>query len=930
MGDFTRGSEWRRWDLHLHTPDTKKNDNYSGHTSEEKWNQFYTDIENYIGTGSIPEKNVVVIGVTDYLSTDNYERVVDDHRLPASVKLVLPNVEMRVLPTAADSPVNIHFIFDPEIVSSLESRFFSRLTFEYDHSNFSATKAELIRLGKKKKPDADDAKAYKEGLNQFVPGLDSVKKIFEDQDLRKHTIIGISNNSSDGASGITEHCSYFENGESQLTLARQAAYQFADFIFSGNNSDRHYFLGEKVDSPNDVIRKCGSLMPCLHGCDAHENSKIFEPDDKKYCWIKADPTFNGLRQVLYEPKERVRISPLLPEPKTDYHVIRSVRICDPKFSPEPILFNDKLSCIIGGKSTGKSILLYNIARAIDPNQVQTKLEETGANILALDNITVEWADGTTNSTDAPGSEHKVVYIPQTYLNRLSDKKEETTEIDNIIELIVLQNSDSKAAYEKLKKQLSDLKPIIDKQIYDVIAAQDERQKLEEDKKEIGSQNGLEKQIEKIKQQIEDNSNDPDLSEEEITRYHTTVSALQIFTKKEQQLDSLTEMVSGSQITVKVVPEALFSQGNDAFKELLQAAYGTVNKAATEVWETQKKTLLGYLEEQIEANSEAIRNNESIRDSLKDKIISSETLSRLTKQLNDEEAKLRSVKEIEKQIAAKDQQIDGIIDQLASSFQQYHSFYNEYCRVGDQAGLDEELEFYVTASFRENAFCDQLRAIFDNRTLKARKDIIDLEDFHYSCFGQDQLKKLLLECLRGNLPIVKNTSVENALRGILADWFNISYNAKMDGDMIEEMSPGKKALVLLRLLISLAESKSPILIDQPEDDLDNRSITDDLIQFIKEKKIERQIIVVTHNANVVLGGDAEEVIVANQRGKNAPNQEYQFEYRSGSIEENRAAFDNDGNMLSGILNSQGISKHICDILEGGKAAFDLRRNKYRLN
>ena len=930
MGEFSRGSEWRRWDLHLHTPDTKKNDNFSGHTSEEKWNQFYTDIENYIGDGSIPEKNVVVIGVTDYLSTDNYEKVVDDHRLPASVKLVLPNVEMRVLPTAADSPVNVHFIFDPEIVSSLESRFFSRLTFEYDRSKFSATKAELIRLGKIKDPNADDVKAYKDGLNQFVPSLDSVKVIFEDQDLRQHTIIGISNNSSDGASGITQHCSYFENGESQLTLARQAAYQFADFIFSGNNSDRQYFLGEKGDSPHEVIRKCGSLMPCIHGCDAHENSKIFEPDGKKYCWIKADPTFNGLRQVLYEPKERVRISPLLPEPKTDYHVIRSVRICDPKFSPEPILFNDNLSCIIGGKSTGKSILLYNIARAIDPHQVQTKLEETGANILALDDITVEWADGTTNSTDGPGSEHKVVYIPQTYLNRLSDKKEETTEIDKIIELIVLQNSDSKAAYDNLKKQLSDLKPIIDKQIYDVIAAQDERQKLEEDKKEIGSQNGLEKQIEKIKQQIEDNSNDPDLSEEEITRYHTAVSALQFFTKKEQQLDSLTEMVSGSQITVKVAPEALFSQGNDAFKELLQAAYETVNKAATEVWETQKKTLLGYLEEQIEANSEAIRNNESIRDSLKDKIISSETLSRLTKQLNEEESKLRSVKEIEKQIAAKDQQIDGIINQLASSFQQYHSFYNEYCSVGDQAGLDEELEFYVTASFRENAFCDQLRVIFDNRTLKTRKDIIDLEDFHYSCFGQDQLKKLLLECLRGNLPIVKNTSVENALRGILADWFNISYNAKMDGDMIEEMSPGKKALVLLRLLISLAESKSLILIDQPEDDLDNRSITDDLIQFIKEKKIERQIIVVTHNANVVLGGDAEEVIVANQRGKNAPNQEYQFEYRSGSIEENRPAFDNDGNMLSGVLNSQGISKHICDILEGGKAAFDLRRNKYRLN
>ena len=53
---------------------------------------------------------------------------------------------------------------------------------------------------------------------------------------------------------------------------------------------------------------------------------------------------------------------------------------------------------------------------------------------------------------------------------------------------------------------------------------------------------------------------------------------------------------------------------------------------------------------------------------------------------------------------------------------------------------------------------------------------------------------------------------------------------MDNDPIEYMSPGKKALVLLKILISLAESKCPILIDQPEDDLDNRSIYTDLINF----------------------------------------------------------------------------------------------------
>jgi ABC-type Mn2+/Zn2+ transport system ATPase subunit len=111
--------------------------------------------------------------------------------------------------------------------------------------------------------------------------------------------------------------------------------------------------------------------------------------------------------------------------------------------------------------------------------------------------------------------------------------------------------------------------------------------------------------------------------------------------------------------------------------------------------------------------------------------------------------------------------------------------------------------------------------------------------------------------------LKNATKEQALRGILDDWYNVKYVVKMGYDTIENMSAGNKALVLLKLLIELADSNYPILIDQPEDDLDNRSVYDSLIGFIRSKKINRQIIVVTHNANIVLGADADEVIVANQ-------------------------------------------------------------------
>ena len=80
---------------------------------------------------------------------------------------------------------------------------------------------------------------------------------------------------------------------------------------------------------------------------------------------------------------------------------------------------------------------------------------------------------------------------------------------------------------------------------------------------------------------------------------------------------------------------------------------------------------------------------------------------------------------------------------------------------------------------------------------------------------------------------------------------------------------------------------------------------------------------------MLGADAEEIIVANQQGSNVSNKRYIFEYRSGAIENNQPLFAADGEVELGILNSQGIQQHICDILEGGERAFELRKNKYHI-
>ncbi len=925
--DNSRGSIWRRWDLHIHTPGTKKNDCFVGATIGEKWDRFYEDIAKYVGDGTVPEKAVAAMGITDYLSIDNYQKIRSDNRLPMSISLIIPNVEIRVQPVATKTPINLHFLFDPAIVKRLDTWFFSQLKFTYGYRKFTATRCDLIELGKSFDNSLDDLAAYKKGIELFVPSLDEVQTVFEgNPELRASTLIGISNNSKDGASGVTEHPSYKDNGFSQLWGVRQSFYQSVDFIFSGNDSDRRFFLGESCDPPEKIIKNCGSLKPCLHGSDAHNNATIFEPTGSKYCWIKADMTFNGLRQVLYEPKDRVRIGPIMPEVKASYQVIDSITIQDQNFSPTPILFNDKLTCIIGGKSTGKSILLHNIARTVDPRQADSKVENAANKTYPVKYMDVYWADGTIDNT-LSRSNHKIVYIPQTYLNRLSDKHEEKTEIDSIIEDIVLTDPVAISAHSSLEKSIKTLKQDTDKKIYDLITTWSEFSQLKDRAKELGSKTGIEKEIEKLRQQKGLLSQGKDLSDDEVQQYDNAIKALSILEEQSKTVIENQCVISNLTSIVEIVHTDLHV--SDEIRNYLIQAERQVKLAADKEWEKQKESLILKLLELERSITASQEKHQATKTTYQSRIESNEALLKLSMQLTQEELRLKKLEEIEIQINNAARTIDSHLSDLSAMFVFIEAEYKKYAEAVDVSNLSDDLEFSVSYPFKTTAFTDRLKTIFDNRTLKTRNDIIEIDNFDYTSFPPDKIKKLLFSCINSELPLARGYTIENALRAILDDWFNISYNVKMDGDKIEEMSPGKKALVLLRLLINLADSKSPILIDQPEDDLDNRSITDDLIKFIKQKKVDRQIIVVTHNANVVLGGDAEEVIVANRDGINSKNETYRFEYRSGPIEETTAIYEKNGTLRPGILNEVGISQHICSILEGGEAAFNLRKSKYRI-
>lgn len=926
---YSRGSEWRRWDLHIHTPETQKNDQFEGATSEEKWNKYYEDIEKYVGDGSDPLKNIAVMGITDYMSLDNYNKVVRDKRLPDSIKLLIPNVEMRISPIAKTSPINIHCLFNPTIVDQLESRFFAKLKFQYNDRDFSASHVDLISLGREFSDDyhLDENVAYRKGIEQFVLSPDAIVDLFKaDQQLRKETIIVISNSDNDGVSGLKTHSDFFTEEGSQLDATRTQLYRLADMIFSPRNADVLYFLGKKADKPDEIIRRIRSLKPCIHGSDAHTNAKIFEPANNRYCWIKADPTFNGLRQLLYEPEQRVRISQNKPETKADYQVIDRVEIIDNDFNTEPIYFSDKLTCIIGGKSTGKSLLLNNIARTIDKNQVEEKTQITGSSGRILNNMSVYWADGAVVSTSKPDFKHKIVYIPQTYLNRLSDENEELTEIDRIIHDILMVNPEMKTAYQLMEKELSDYKLQLDGKTFVLLQEYNDLQKCKSEISNIGTFEGITKEIAKLKKQKEELSSGSELTDTELKQFDEAQSELTQVEAEIKVTDNDIAFFSATDSVVQLIPipRTLSDNASRMFSKVTNDIVVNANSE----WLRKREEILSVLRKNRETLLERKSISTGVISQIEPKIADNSAIKELSSAIVKEEKKLFAFNEKSEQLRKLQAEYNHMIGEVSRALTDFISIHQKYANVinGTSDISTDGLEFSSLVQFRGEAFSAKLADIFDRRQLRTHKEIIDLDEKVSIKQITDKLTETLIRfAIEGEVKLTKGRSAESALRELLCDWFNTAYQVQMDDDGIEEMSPGKKALVLLKMLINLAESECPILIDQPEDDLDNRSIFDELIPFISKKKLTRQIIIVTHNANVVLGGDAEEVIVANQQGKNARNKSFRFEYRSGSIENDRAIQGEE----EYVLGSRGIQDHICDVLEGGKIAFDLRMHKYRM-
>ena len=917
--DFSRGSEWRKWDLHIHTKGTQKNDNFTSASFDEFCvTMFQKALRNEISA----------IAITDYFNLDNYRKVklfVDridksisfDQNEKINIKeiFLLPNVELRILPaTGSSSLINIHCLFNPDesFLVTLENDFFGSLETAGGHK---MNKLGITSSGKSLDPNLDEQQAYKEGIKCFHLDTSKLISLFAARPtLKDNCIIAVANSSHDGASALQEHYKLFENENGSLDGIRRSIYKLSDAIFSGNPADREFFLGEKKGINKDtVIHKCGSLKPCIHGSDAHTEDKLFNPDNGKYCWIKSNTTFEGLKQIICEPNERVRIQTNKPEEKSGYQVIESISV-DHDDCRQTILLNSNLNTIIGGRSTGKSTLLKLIAHAIDPN---VGIDESHIREMSEKNTEVNWQDEEKNKS------RDIEFFKQNHMYEIARDQGKK---DKLIESIVREKDTSSIldAYEKFcSSNKSTIQTNLDN-LFELQAEQNQRKAL---LKEKGDKEGLEKEIKNIESKIKDAHSDT-FTPDDLINYEEIKKLL---LAKEQLLQQAKIDINEIQMLKE---ENLFEQSfsykfnelSDATSKAINKIYSAIKENALNNWKsrlTETVELINKDVVQLRQDIEDIFNNESYKKGELHKERNKQ-YSELSDRLKIERKKLEEILSIQKQVELLDKQIKELFSLVVTN---HNNYMERISSLSLEFNLShDDIKISIEKIFRKDK-CKSLFHDFINLQSSSNKELVENWTSNYVINAKQLVESFLASALNGSITLKSYKDITDLAKGLLTEnWFSISYKLTYQNDTFERMSDGKKAFVVLKLLLEFSDKQCPILIDQPEDSLDNRAIYNELVSYLKQKKKSRQIILATHNANIVVNADAEEVIVCNQQGDGSRNRNsIKFQYVSGGIENTMPKNPN----TEFILESQGIREHICEILEGGTDAFKKREHKYAI-
>ncbi len=808
--DHSKGSSWHKWDLHAHTPYTHLNKAYQ--CCEEEFIQKLCD------------SKIDCIGLTNYFKFNEKEFELKEKIEKRGIK-VFYNLEVRLdYQNKEDQCLDFHIIFSDKITQQEIDNFLRNAD-----ANVGGTEKKLADL---EKDDFDKA------VVNFDQLLECLEK--ESLKLRGKYLLGFLSRG---------------HGSSRSSSNYEKIVKKVHFLIHSSNKqenlkkDREYWLEYN--------------KPLIQSSDAHEEKQI----GKKYTWIKAEKTFEGLKQIIYEPETRVSIGE--EKPQDPLYKIDSVGLnfdeevkttneqgdtpfCYAGFN-ETLFFSPNFTCVIGGRGSGKSTLLQLIASAIkNKSFVKDLKHETIQKCIKIE-PDIDTVDS-------------VEYLAQNEIEEFATNVSKFTEA-------IFNRIDSKSS-GKLKELEKQITKGIEK-FDDQIAHWQEKIKLEEQLKES-------EKIRKKYQSIVDAYTDKDYSDKRDKLQATRKALIDLKQSKEGFLTFIKELKRVVNFESKENMEEKNSY-DKVYNQLKQ----DICKKIEEIDTNRENGCFNSEDEKIRtlgAEHEAL--SQEIREFLKEKGVSDESigdirnanyhLANIKMDINGLEHEIKEIAnkiegfsygDIDKNIEEFKDQINEKLSKINSAFEEisknhkevkpitieyrlnediFEEVFEDFDRLVDkgfntqrhQSKIKEylkEIELKNVTGMQHAEFIEKLDSRIENKKAafyETMKDIFDRE-IHFQIY-----RLLILKHLRN----VEKYKI-----------FEVRYDKRV----LNKTSFGQKCTAVLVVLLSLGNN--PIIIDESEAHLDSTLIANYLVTLIKKQKQKRQIIFATHNANFVLNADAELII-----------------------------------------------------------------------
>lgn len=873
----TRGSIWRKWDLHIHS-----------NASDGEMNPEQIILK-------AKELQLDVIALTDHHTAKNIDeflRLGDDNGIA-----VIPGVEFR---TEYGSR-SVHII-------GLFPRVYDRITVNTQAINelilnpLDISETKIIQKGKEKL--IEDGNSNPSDVEAFKRGIFEVQVSFKEASEKIHKKLGgivivhagDKSNSleremrHEGKVGITLYNSL---GPVKEELMKENFIDICEITDADDNKD---FYLEKFNKPSI----CSS--------DAHQLSQL----GTKFTWIKADPTFEGLKQILFEPGCRTKIQEKSPENDTPKLRIEKFVIVNSNGFPiinQSVMFNRDLVSIIGGRGSGKSALLESLAYAFGEEKSIDITKKEGTTFIshfinegANADFTVHYRDlddvaEEPFTTSLKGIHvscpYPILYLGQNEIERIAGDQ---NKLHTLVFTTILKNTPNADNILKTLDKITQLEIELIDNCSKLNSSRGILAKTDRDKllKEIGSKKQELRLLEseKTKAILSELENKRD-------RKNNFDRGIELSEELINQIDIFNDSVSPVINELNGILDSLLSE-RAKFSINLSNDLSELNDIIDQL---QKLNInLEYESALLKAKTElAGKSDISVEyiESIKSEFLG---LKKRYKQYEEERKQFNRI--LEEQF--------NILNQTESLYKTYFEYYRNSVEefLGLNVRILSKIKFTPQFYFDEQEFLNKLFEFADRRKAKnvqALRERINLNATNlpsYIKWLRDYLKEENIEENFSYFYEYPNVEIDKILFDNYLKLDTVVEYEIENGNYksIDKLSLGQKGTVILKLYLS-SGNNCPIVIDQPEDHLDNNFIYTDLVRTIRSAKEKRQIIIVTHNANLVVNGDSEQIIIAN--------------YNNENIDHN----------LSGSIENEAIREKIANILEGGYEAFEKREKKY---